>query len=290
MSSWLPTEDPLPSGGKFVVADDAGITRNGFTFSSWSNGVTNFDPGATYTVSNSNIVLTAVWIAAAPRSITYAFGGGSGTLPVQAPTPIGSTFNVAVAATISRTGFAFAGWSDGTVVLQPGALYTVGADNVLLTAQWSSAVTRTITYQSGGASGTKPTSLNAAVGTSFAVAAAVGLTKPGSSFGSWSDGSRNYAPGELYTVGDSNITLTAIWIPAQTRSVTYSLGGGTGTLPTQNPVAEGATFRVATSIGLSRVGFTFSGWNNGSANYLPGGTYKMGSSSVVLTAVWTVKR
>jgi len=282
----IPTEDPLPSGGKFVVAPATGLTRVGFTFSSWSNGATNFEPGATYTVGNSNIVLTAVWIAAAPRSITYAFGGGTGTLPIQGAVPTGSTFTVAVAATISRTGFAFSGWSDGTVTLQPGATYTVGTVNVVLTAQWRSAVTRSITYATGGAFGTKPASLTVAVGASFTVAAATGLRKTRSSFGSWSDGSRNYAPGELYTVGNSNITLTAIWIPALTRTVTYSLGGGVGPVPVQNPVAEGATFRIPAPIGITRTGFIFNGWSNGRTLYTVGAQVKMGTTDIVITALW----
>ena len=286
----LPTESPLPPEGMFVVADDSGITRTGFTLSSWSDGVSNFEPGATYKVGNSNIVLRAIWVVALPRTITYVFGGGNGTLPIQAAVPIGSTFRVANSSIISRTGFAFAGWSDGTVVLQPGAVYTVGTNNIVLTAQWISEVTHSVNYLSGGAAGTKPASLKVAVGTSFAVAAAAGLTKARSSFGSWSDGSENYSPGELYTVGDANITLTAMWIPAIHRTVTYSLSGGTGTLPAHAPIAEGTTFRVSSSSGLSRTGFTFSGWSNGSITYLPGGAFKMGSSDVVLIAVWKVKK
>ena len=71
------------------------------------------------------------------------------------------------------------------------------------------------------------------------------------------------------------------------RTVTYSLGGGTGPVPTQTPVAEGASFKLASSFGITRVGFRFAGWNNGTATYLAGGTYKMGPAEVVLTAVWS---
>ena len=286
----IPIEPALPSGAKFIIADDAGITRDGFAFSAWSDGNDRYLPGATYTVSNSNIVLAAVWIAAAPRTITYTLGGGTGNLPIQASAPTGTTFSIAVAATISRTGFAFAGWSDGVQTFQPGSTYTVGTSNIVLTAQWSSAITRTITYQPGGGFGTKPGQTAVAMGASFVVAASTGLTKTGSSFGSWSDGANNYAPGDRYTVGSSDVTLTAVWIAALTRSVTYSLGGGVGTLPTQSPVAEGVTFRIAPSTGITRTGFTFVGWSNGgTGTFLPGSTSKMGMTDIILTAIWRSK-
>ena len=286
----LPTQEFLPPEGKFIVADGAGITRTGFTFSSWFNGVTNFAPGATYTVGNTNIVLTAVWVVAVPRTITYSLGGGIGRLPIQAPVAIGSTIVVDISSIVTRNGFEFSGWSDGVALLRPGAVYTVGTNNIVFTAQWISMVTHQVNYLAGGAAGTKPASMNIAVGASFVVAAAQGLTKTGSSFLGWSDGSKSYTFGDLYTVGDANVTLVAIWIPAILRTVLYSLSDGTGPLPSHLPVAEGNTFRVSSSAGLSRTGFTFSGWSNGSRTYLPGGSYKMGSSNVVLTAVWTVKK
>jgi hypothetical protein len=286
----LPTESPLPSGGKFIVAEADGISRAGFTFSRWSDGNDPYLAGATYTVGNLNVVLTAIWIAAVPQTITYALGGGTGTLPIQAAVPTGGSFTVAVAATISRTGFAFGGWSDGTAILQPGAQYTVGASNVVLAAQWISAITRSVTYQSGGGSGTRPTSLNVAVGASFVVAAPTGLSKTGSSFGSWSDGSKNYEPGDLYTVGGTNIVLTAVWVQAELRSVTYLLGGGVGTIPTQNPVAEGTTFKIPLGAGITRVGFTFNGWSSGGKTYLQGSIIKVGTTDFIITALWRPNR
>ncbi len=72
-----------------------------------------------------------------------------------------------------------------------------------------------------------------------------------------------------------------------THTVTYANGGGTGTLPTQSPVSEGASFIVASGATLSRAGFTFAGWNDGTNTYAAGSTYTMGTSNVTLTAQWT---
>ena len=171
-------------------------------------------------------------------------------------------------------------------MVQPGATYTVGASNIVFTAQWASAVTRTITYSTGGAFGTKPAQSPVAVGASFTVAASTGLSKTGSSFGGWSDGVRIYQPGDKYTVGASDISLIATWIAAITRTVTFQLGDFTGTVPAPISVREGVTFIAPSGAGLVRAGSRFVFWSNGTSNYLPGGSYKMGSVDLVLTAVW----
>jgi hypothetical protein len=69
--------------------------------------------------------------------------------------------------------------------------------------------------------------------------------------------------------------------------VTYSLDGGSGPLPTQTPVAEGVSFKLPSSFGLTKTGLKFAGWSNGTKTYLANGLYKMGSTEVVLTAVWS---
>ena len=42
-----------------------------------------------------------------------------------------------------------------------------------------------------------------------------------------------------------------------------------------------------TKFGLTKTGLKFAGWNNGTTTYLANGLYKMGSTEVVLTAVWS---
>ena len=96
--------------------------------------------------------------------------------------------------------------------------------------------------------------------------------------------------GTAYAVGAaiaSNLTLYAQW--AASHSVTYSLGAATGgTLPTQDNVAEGATFEVAAVPGdlVAPAGKEFKCWNDGTTDYAPGATYTMSTSNVTLTAVY----
>ncbi len=283
----LPTQTPVAEGATFIVASGATLSRAGFTFTGWNDGTNPYAAGATYTMGLSNVTLTAQWSANPTHTVTYANGGGTGTLPTQTPVAEGATFIVASGATLSRAGFTFTGWNDGTNPYAAGATYTMGLSNVTLTAQWSANPTHTVTYANGGGTGTLPTQTPVAEGATFIVASGATLSRAGFTFTGWNDGTNPYAAGATYTMGLSNVTLTAQWSANPTHTVTYANGGGTGTLPTQSPVAEGATFIVASGATLSRAGFTFTGWNDGTNPYAAGATYTMGLSNVTLTAQWS---
>ena len=83
-----------------------------------------------------------------------------------------------------------------------------------------------------------------------------------------------------------SITATPIETPT-TYTVTYNLGGGTGTLPTQAATTAGGTFTLASADGITKDGHTFAGWNDGTTTYAAGATYTMPASDVTLTAQWT---
>jgi uncharacterized repeat protein (TIGR02543 family) len=117
-------------------------TRVGFVFAGWSTGETNNNgnlPVITFPYAHpntANFILYARWTAL-DVNVTYAAGGATGTVPVQAAVASGGTFTVATASNLNRSGFTFTGWSDGTSIYQPGATYTVGTSAVTLTAQWA---------------------------------------------------------------------------------------------------------------------------------------------------------
>ena len=75
-----------------------------------------------------------------------------------------------------------------------------------------------------------------------------------------------------------------------TYTVTYNLGGGTGTLPTQAATTAGGTFTLASSNNITKDGHTFAGWNDGTTTYEEGATYAMPASNVTLTAQWTPEK
>ena len=71
--------------------------------------------------------------------------------------------------------------------------------------------TRTITYALNNGTGTAPTQSAVSEGATFVVAGGTGFSRTGYSFEGWNDGSNSYLAGATYTVGASNITLTAVW-------------------------------------------------------------------------------
>ena len=76
------------------------------------------------------------------------------------------------------------------------------------------------------------------------------------------------------------------------HTVTYDLGAGEGTAPTQGDVAEAGTFTVKAAPAdlVAPEGKEFKCWNDGTANYNAGATYTMGTSNVTLTAVYQKER
>ena len=151
------------------------------------------------------------------------------------------------------------------------------------------AATHSVTYSLGAATGgTAPTQADVAEGSKFTVAdAPADLVAPtGQEFKCWNDGSNDYNAGAEYTMGTSNVTLTAVYQAETVKyAVTYALNGGTGTAPTQASVAEGTVFTVASADGITAPeGKRFSTWNDGTNNYAPGADYTMGTAAVTLTA------
>lgn len=70
-----------------------------------------------------------------------------------------------------------------------------------------------VTYAKGdeAVTGVVPTQEDVEEEGTFTVAAGTGLAWEGHSFTGWNDGSNNYAAGDTYTMGTSNVTLTAQW-------------------------------------------------------------------------------
>ena len=268
------------------------FVKPGYTFTGWlgSNSVSYTDAQALTLTGALTVTLTAQWTANAARTVTYSAGTGTGTVPTQADVLQGASFVVAAGTALTKTGFTFAGWKDaGGVDYAAGSTFTAGTTNIVLTAQWTNNPVRTITYSAGTGSGTVPTQADVAQGATFVVAAGTALTKTGYTFAGWKDATGvDYAAGATFTVAAVNVVLTAQWTANAARTVTYSAGTGTGTVPTQADVLQGATFVVAAGTGLTKTGSTFAGWKDaGGVDYAAGATFTVGATNVVLTAQWT---
>ncbi|WP_438848641.1 InlB B-repeat-containing protein [Anaerocaecibacter muris] len=156
----------------------------------------------------------------------------------------------------------------------------------------SDPVKYAVSYSLNGGVGTLPTETNKREGEKFTLASATGLTKEDYTFDGWSDGTTKYAAGAEYTMPAHAVTFTAQWKENAggegdvTFTVTYSLNGGVGTLPTETNKKEGEKFTLASATGLSKENYTFDSWHDGTNKYAPGAQYTMPAKNVTFTAVW----
>jgi uncharacterized repeat protein (TIGR02543 family) len=206
-----------------------------------------------------------------------------------------------------KTNNTFIGWNtqaNGSgLSYATGVVFSMGASNVTLFAQWTANPTYTVTYNGNGNSGgTIPVDINSYLtGATVTVLGNAGTpVKTGSTFVGWntqSNGSGvSYAIGATFPMGFANVNLFAQWTSNPTYTIAYVGNGSTsGTAPTdKNSYLTGATVTVLANTGslaLSRTGYAFTGWDtvaagNG-AHFGVGATFKMASANDTLFAQWT---
>ena len=190
----------------------------------------------------------------ATYTISYAAGtGGSGTAP-SSPTSVteSSTFTTP-ANTFTRTGYTFAGWSDGTATYLNGVTYPATSavtGNVALTATWT-ANTLTVTLDEHGGSDIADLSTQ----TGGTIASSPGEpTRNGYTFNGWFTSSTGGTAITFpYTHGQtSSFTLHAQWTPVP-QEQTNPPGSPTADTPPADsaqsaiPSASAATDNTTTS-------------------------------------------
>ena len=235
-----------------VIADQR------YDFAGWTISGTRYPIGSTIQLGASNLVATATWVPV--YTVTYILSGGVciSTACNDNPKTDQSTLLLPVAP--SRTGYNFDAWKD-----QSGASYaagdtlTVTATSYILTATWI-GIERSVTYVNPNGVGI-PTQGNGIYQSTFNVG--VTPTRIGYDFGGWSDqGGSIYQSGDIYSVGLTNVTLTATWIPLGIV-VTFFNNDGTSGSSTQSITAGTST--PLTQIGVTRAGYSFGGWNTSSS-------------------------
>ena len=294
-----PTAPSRTTGEKFALAGaitkatSGGIT---YQFAGWKTGSALYKAAETFTVGSANLTFAAEWVQL--YQVTYAANGGSFS--------VGETLNdaectgganvctdgqtIKLNSAPTRAGYAFVDWKNqsGTSVLDTnnavaGIQTAVTSTNYIFSAAWT-PITYTITYISSGSSA--PTQSPLEESETFTVGSAG--TKVGFRFDGWSDGDSVFSPGADFTVGTSNITLTAQWTAV--FAVAYSPGLGSGTPATETTSYPGGYgLVVATGAGISRSGFTFSGWSDGTTTYQSGDIFTIGTSDITFTAQWTAE-
>lgn len=279
-------DTPNGSGG-YVCTDGQSImanqapTKTGYQFTGWKDQ-SNFAiaAGASFTVNSGSYLLYAQWTPI-NYTVTYAANGGAST-PTETAKNIGDIFTVANG--ISRTGYAFNGWSDGSRNYGAGASYQVASSNVTLTAQWTPNV-YTISYDWNGGTGTSSANDTYTVGTTGLTLPAVGdHVKDGYSFVGWSETRNGTALIGAYQATQSR-TLYAVW-GSGSFTVTYNANGGTATAASASVVNGGSAVLPS----ATRANYVFEGWysaqTGGSNRGMAAGVFTP-SGSTTLYARWT---
>ena len=294
-----PTAPSRTTGEKFALAGaitkatSGGIT---YQFAGWKTGSALYKAAETFTVGSADLTFAAEWVQL--YQVTYAANGGSFS--------VGETLNdaectgganvctdgqtIKLNSAPTRAGYAFVDWKNqsGTSVLDTnnavaGIQTAVTSTNYIFSASWT-PITYTVTYTSSGSSA--PTQSALEEGETFTVGTA-GI-RAGYEFNGWSDGDSSYSPGSDIIVGTSDISLTALWTAV--FAVAYSPGLGSGTPATETTSYPGGYgLVVATGAGISRSGFTFSGWSDGTTTFQSGDIFTIGTSDITFTAQWTAE-
>jgi uncharacterized repeat protein (TIGR02543 family) len=281
------------TGGTAITLPGRGtLVKAGHTFAGWSTSGNTPVLSGGYTTT-SNVTLSAVWT---PISYTITYNANSGdSTPTQASLTIGQTFILANAITRAPSGgisYQFAGWDNGTTIFQAGEVITIGTANLSYTAVWVQLYE--VTYVNNGGSFTGSDSQYDTECTSNlctnnqAITLNAAPTRAGYEFAGWEDQSgvavtdtNTGTTGIQTTVTSTRFIFSANWT-AVSYTVTYASSGSTA--PTQASLTIGQSFVVASAV--TRTGYSFNGYSDGTRTYLPGATYVVGSSNVTLTALW----
>lgn len=194
------------------------FTKEGYTFAGWSDGANGYAAGEEYLMPKNNVTLTACWIEGSATGTKYGVSYADdesdtqGTLPTDEKTYAQGELVTLATAELTREGYEFAGWSDGTKTYAAGSKIFMGGEAITLTAVWNRLYSVTYAAGASGVTGELPEAATYVLGDGVEIKAAT-LTRKGYDFFGWqcSFDSKVYAAGEIFTMPDENVTFTAIW-------------------------------------------------------------------------------
>ena len=217
----------------------AGMHGIDYVFQGWYKDSTLIDSlvWETAKMPDANLSLYAAW---APLTSTVTFDPNGGTLTSDETVSVPTGTQVPQPTDpVHPSGLTFLGWT-----LENGHPYDFAspvAEDITLTAQWMSDALYRVSYDPGEGSG-EVTDGNEYHMHSAAVAAGdAGLVPPeGQHFLYWQGPDEvRYYPGEIVPIGESDVTLTAIYGPAEPpASLIYDLNYSTFGIPVPAGVSQ----------------------------------------------------
>ena len=192
-------------------------TKEHFRFDGWFDVTGPYDWSAPVT---GDLTLTAHWTQL--YTVSFQAGEGSGDAPAAvADKAEGETFEVPANTFTAPASKEFDIWNDGTNDYAPGATYTVGTANVVLTAQWKALVAKyTVIFKDGET--TLDTKL-VDVGSNPSDAG-IDKTKPLFTFAAWQLSGSDIALDDASwasVAANAEVTLTARWAKAYASNADF---------------------------------------------------------------------
>ena len=252
--------------------------------------------GLTYT-AESNLVLYACWVPIRYDIELYSQGQYVGIIEnvVYGELLLPSARTLG----ISRPNYDFVGWNlydeQNWSMYNADASYNVGladfeGEKVSVHAAWLEKNIYTINFDANGGFGAP--AMAQAHETETVILSATVPSRADYTFVGWAEtadaAEAQYLPDGEFTMGDSVVTLYAVW--RLNPSLSYSANGGEfiNNLSVVYP-ASGSSVTI-TAIKPVRTGYDFIGWatadNAETAQYVSGETFTMPSANTVLYAVW----
>lgn len=264
------------------------INSVSYQFFGWEYSGTTYQPGSTFTLSETAPTFVAQWVRL--YDVRYAYAGGTHSVA-------GDTDDECVTASLClqdqditlrtapvRPGYNFIGWrvQDTNTTKSAGALHRVIATGYLFYANWQ-AIDYDFSFNSSGGSDSH-SSVTANVGQ------LVTMPNPGFrvgyTFAGWSpdNGTTKYTTGSTFTVGTASQAFVAYWTP-NVYTVVYDWQGASGTPTPDASYTVGTGSLTLPLIGdRTKDGYTFGGWSE-----TPGGTAVSNftpTANDVLYAIW----
>ena len=290
IASW-PSNSSANFGSSITLPTPSNtVTINAVTyqFFGWEYSGTTYQPGSSFTLSETAPTFVAQWVRL--YDVRYAYAGGThsvagdtddecvtGGLCLQ-----DQDINLRTAPT--RAGYNFIGWrvQDTNTTKAAGALHRVIATGYLFYANWQ-AIDYVFSFNSSGGSDSH-SSVTANIGQ------LVTMPNPGFrtgyTFAGWSpdNGTTKYTTGSTYLVGTASKAFVAYWTP-NVYTVVYDWQGASGTPTPDASYTVGTGAMTLPLIGdRTKDGYTFGGWSE-----TPGGTAVTNftpTANDVLYAIW----
>ncbi len=209
-----PAAEKVFAGDTVALAENS-LTRNGYNFAGWTDGKYGYPAGSGFVMPKEDVTFTPKWVAADATGtfrVTYAAGaeGTQGTLPTDDKAYAQGEIIALADAALTREGYRFMGWSDGTEVYRAGSNVYMGGEEITFTAVWEKEYTVTYAFSDEDVEGDLPAGGAFLKGDSVRVTAVL-PQRDGHDFFGWTDGETVYQADEFFAMPEKNVTLTTVW-------------------------------------------------------------------------------